>query len=127
MAETIPFIADADPQIASVAKEVLMEQLMDFDTSEADAVAAIKQLVQVNLEASDYESIMSSVGMFKTANKVDVALTVVDSGTDGALNALNQNLDFIFDEAAYESIKTREDIVRYGQEHGKDDFDFDFK
>lgn len=127
MAETIPFVADADPQIASVAKEVLMEQLMDFDTSEADAVAAIKQLVQVNLEASDYESIMSSVGMFKTANKVDVALTVVDSGTDGALNALNQNLDFIFDEAAYESIKTREDIVRYGQEHGKDDFDFDFK
>lgn len=127
MAETIPFIADADPQVAAVAKEVLMDQLMDFDARESDMVAAIKQLVQVDLESGYYEDIMSSVSMFKTANKVDVALTVVDSGTDGALNALNQNLDFIFDEAAYESIKTREDIVRYGQEHGKDDFDFDFK
>lgn len=127
MAETIPFIADADPQVAAVAKEVLMDQLMDFDASESDMVAAIKQLVQVDLESGYYEDIMSSVSMFKTANKVDVALTVVDSGTDGALNALNQNLDFIFDESAYESIKTREDIVRYGQEHGKDDFDFDFK
>lgn len=127
MPETVAMVADSDPQITAMAKEALMEQMMDFDAREADIVAAIKQLVQVDMEPGQYESMMFTVSSFKNSNKVDVALTVYDKGTEQAFEALSKNVDFIFDQSAYESIKTREDIVNYGKEHpdGKDDFDFD--
>lgn len=127
MPETLALVADSDPQISANAKEALMEQMMDFDAREADIVAAIKQLVQVDMEPGQYESMMFTVSSFKNSSKVDVALTVYDKGTAQAFEALSKNVDFIFDQSEYEGIKTREDIVKYGKEHpdGKDDFDFD--
>ena len=127
MPETVVMVADADPQITTIAKEVLMEQMMDFDAREADIVAAIKQLVQVDMEPGQYESMMFTVSSFKNSNKVDVALTVYDKGTDQAFEALSKNVDFIFDQSESESIQTKEDIIQYGKDHpdGKDDLDFD--
>ena len=127
MPETVALVADADPQITAIAKEVLMEQMMDFDAREADIVAAIKQLVQVDMEPGQYESMMFTVSSFKNSNKVDVALTVYDKGTDQAFEALSKNVDFIFDQSESESIQSKEDIIQYGKDHpdGKDDLDFD--
>ena len=116
--EAIGFMADADPQIAKEATKTAMELLMDFDATEADLVVAIKQLVKLeSLTPEQCETIMFTTSSFKNSNKVAVALEVYDAGTDKAMAALSKNVDFIFEEAEAESIRTRADIVKYGKDH----------
>lgn len=116
--EAIGFMADADPQVAKMATETAMDLLMDFDAREADLVEAIKVLVKLeSLTPEQCETIMFTTSSFKNSNKVAVALEVYDAGTDKAMAALSKNVDFIFEEAEAESIRTRADIVRYGKDH----------
>ena len=116
--EAIGFMADADPQVAKMATETAMDLLMDFDAKEADLVEAIKVLVKLeSLTPEQCETIMFTTSSFKNSNKVAVALEVYDAGTDKAMAALSKNVDFIFEEAEAESIRTRADIVRYGKDH----------
>ena len=119
MSEAVGFLADADAQVAKKAGETLIDMLMDFDATEADLVTAILQLVKMDsLTPEQCETIMFTTSSFqKNSNKVKVALEVYDHGTDNAMSALSDNVDFIFDEAAAESIQKREDIVKYGKEH----------
>ena len=119
MSEAVGFLADPDAQVAKKASETLIDMLMDFDATEADLVAAIMQLVKMDtLTPEQCETIMFTTSSFqKNSNKVKVALEVYDHGTDNAMNALSDNVDFIFDEAAAESIQKREDIVKYGKDH----------
>ena len=128
--EALGFLADPDPQVAQKAQNTIMEMMMDFDATEADQVAAIRQLIRLDsLTPEQCESIMFTVSSFrKTSNKVAVGLEVYDHGSANAMAALSNNADFIYEEAAAESIQTRSDIVKYGQDHpdGRDD-DLDIK
>ncbi len=116
--EAIGLMADADPKIAKAATQTAMDLLMDFDATEAELVVAIKELVKLEtLTPEQCETIMFTTSSFKNSNKVAVALEVYDAGTDKAMAALSKNVDFIFEEAEAESIRTRADIVKYGKEH----------
>lgn len=125
MAEAVAFLGDSEPQVVKAAQKTLMEQLMDFDATEADQVAVIRQLVKLDsLSPEECESIMFAVSSFhKTSNKVAVGLEIYDHGTENAFAALSKNVDFIYEEAQAESIQSRSDIVKYGKDHpdGKDD------
>lgn len=127
IAEMVGFLGDSDEVVEKSAADALMEQLIDFDVTEAQQLAIIQQLVKVNLSPENYESIAFTISSFKNANKVKAALAIYDSGTDGAMAALANNVDFIFDEAEAESIRTRDDIVKYGKEHPTDDADFEIE
>lgn len=125
--EMIGMLTDADGVVVQEAKDALMEQLVDFDTNEAQLLAIVEQLVKVPLSDANYESILFAISSFSNANKVRASLAICDTGTEGALAALQKNVDFVFDEAEAESIQTREDIVQYGKDHPDTQTDFDLE
>ena len=126
-AEMVGFLSDGDDVVVKNATDALMEQLIDFNATEAEQLAIIQQLVKVQLSNENYESIIFTVSSFRNSNKVKAALAICDTGTDGALAALENNVDFLFDEAEAESIQTRADIVQYGKDHPDTGTDFDIE
>lgn len=125
--EMLGMMADADDIVVKNATSSLMEQLIDFDVTEAQQLEIIRRLVTVEMSPENYESIAFTISSFKNVNKVKAALAICDTGTDGALAALSNNADFIFDEAEAESIQTRADIVQYGKDHPDSGTDFDIE
>lgn len=125
--EMLGMMADSDEVVVKNATSSLMEQLIDFDVTEAQQLEIIRRLVTVEMSPENYESIAFTISSFKNVNKVKAALAICDTGTDGALAALSNNADFIFDEAEAESIQTRADIVQYGKDHPDTGTDFDIE
>ena len=125
--EMVGMAGDADEVVVKSATDALMEQLIDFDATEADQLAILKQLVRMDLTVDQYESIVFTLSSFRNAAKVTGALAIYDHGTEGALAALRNNTEFVFDEAAAESISTRADIVQYGKDHPDSNTDFEIR
>ena len=117
LADLVGFAADADATVASTAIEALEELLWDFDSSPAQVAGAIQQIVSLSTDRAVVEPFVTEINDLPTALKVKTALHVVDSGNETALEVLDENRGFIFDDFEG-NIQTREDIVRYGEAKG---------
>ena len=117
IAETLGFLTDEDPTVSSAASSLLMDQLMDFDTTESDMMSIITQLAKMSLTSGELESILFTVSSFKTSNKVAATLALYDNGNANVRDLVIKNADFVFEEAEADSIQRREDIVQYGKDH----------
>lgn len=126
--ESLGFLTDEDPTVSEAASSLLMDQLMDFDTTEADMMTIIGQLAKMDLSSGELESILFAVSSFKTSNKVSATLALYDGGNANVKDLIIKNADFVFEEAEAESIQRREDIVQYGKDHPDGSgMDFDVK
>lgn len=115
--EMVALASDADPSVASVSLDALQDLLWDFDTNPQQIADALKQVVGLTEDKSIIEPFMFEMNDMPTAMKVDTALAVVDSGNANAIELLDENRTFIFDDFDG-SISTREDIVNYGKNKG---------
>ena len=117
LADLVGFAADADATVAGSAVEALEELLWDFDSTPAQIASAVQQIVSLSTDRAVVEPFVTEINDLPTALKVKTALHVVDSGNETALEVLDENRGFIFDDFEG-NIQTREDIVRYGEAKG---------
>jgi len=120
MPEVIEMAADADVDISSSALDALQDLLWDFDTTPQQIADALKQVVRLSTDTSVIEPFICEMDTMPLNMRVSAALSVFDSGNATAVECLQNNMDFVF-ENFDGSIKTREDVVRYGAEHAADD------
>lgn len=117
LADLVGFAADADATVAGSAVEALEELLWDFDSTPAQIASAVQQIVSLSTDRAVVEPFVTEINDLPTALKVQTALKIVDSGNATALEVLDENREFIFDDFEG-NIQTREDIVRYGEAKG---------
>ena len=124
LSEMVGFMADADAEVATYAKEKFQDALDDFTLSDREISAILKEVVKVEHDQEALDTYISQLSNMRNSVKVDTALAIVDSGNEDAVAVLENNLDFHFGagEGDYE-VKTREDIVQYGKDNpdGEDD------
>ena len=113
LAELIGLASDLDPMVSSTAIEALEEVLWDFDSSPQQIAGAVRQVVALSSDRAVVEPFLFELNDLPTQLKVDTALAVVDSGNAVAMEILEENKSFIFDDFDGE-IKSRDDIIRYG-------------
>lgn len=127
LSEMVGFMADADADVAAYAREKFQDALDDFTLSDREISAVLKEVVKVEHDQESLDTYISQLSNMRNSVKVDTALAIVDSGNADAVAVLENNLDFHFGagEGDYE-VKTREDIVQYGQDNpdGEDDESF---
>ena len=117
LADLVGFAADADATVAGSAVEALEELLWDFDSTPAQIASAVQQIVSLSTDRAVVEPFVTEINDLPTALKVQTALKIVDSGNTTALEVLDENREFIFDDFEG-NIQTRADIVRYGEAKG---------
>ena len=124
LSEMVGFMADADAEVATYAKEKFQDALDDFTLSDREISAVLKEVVKVEHDQESLDMYISQLSNMRNSVKVDTALAIVDSGNEDAVAVLENNLDFHFGagEGDYE-VKTRADIVQYGKDNpdGEDD------
>lgn len=124
LSEMVGFMADADAEVATYAREKFQDALDDFTLSDREISAILKEVVKVEHDQESLDMYISQLSNMRNSVKVDTALAIADSGNEDALAVLENNLDFHFGagEGDYE-VKTREDVVQYGKDNpdGEDD------
>ena len=124
LSEMVGFMADADAEVATYAKEKFQDALDDFTLSDREISAVLKEVVKVEHDQESLDMYISQLSNMRNSVKVDTALAIVDSGNEDAVAVLENNMDFHFGagEGDYE-VKTRADIVQYGKDNpdGEDD------
>jgi len=120
MPELIEMAADVDADISSSALDALQDLLWDFNTTPQQIASALKQVVRLSTDSSVIEPFIFEMDTMSMNLRVSTALAIFDSGNATAVECLQNNMDFVF-ENFDGSIKTREDVVRYGAEHAADD------
>ena len=114
--ELTQLAADESPEVAEVSLEAIQELLWDFDTTPRQVADAIALLVNITTDGQILSPFIFEMNEMPTAIKVETALVILDSGNQTAIDALGDNMAFVFDDFAG-NIQTREDIVQYGKDN----------
>lgn len=117
--ELLGLAADADPEVASMSLDALQEVLWDFDAQPQQLATAITMAVGMTTDRSIIESFVFEMNDLPVALKVSTALSIIDSGNVTAIELLDENRSFIFDDFNG-NINSREDIISYGERNGVD-------
>lgn len=117
--ELLGLAADADPTVASMSLDALQEVLWDFEAQPQQLATAITMAVGMTTDRSIIESFVFEMNDLPVALKVSTALSIIDSGNETAVELLEENRSFIFDDFNG-NINSREDIISYGERNGVD-------
>lgn len=119
LAELLGLAADVDPVVASASLDALQEVLWDFEAQPQQLASAITMAIGMTTDRSIIESFVFEMNDLPVALKVSTALSIIDSGNVTAVELLEENRSFIFDDFNG-NINSREDIIRYGERNGVD-------
>ncbi|MBR3221805.1 MAG: hypothetical protein IKF72_06170 [Kiritimatiellae bacterium] len=114
--ELAQLAADESPEVAEVSLEAIQELLWDFDTTPQQISEAIGLLVKMTTDGQVLNPFIFEMNGMPNSIKVETALVILDSGNQTAIDALGDNMAFVFDDFAGK-IQTREDIIQYGKEN----------
>ena len=114
--ELTQLAADESPEVAEVSLEAIQELLWDFDTTPRQVADAIALLVNITTDGQILNPFIFEMNGMPNSIKVETALAILDSGNQTAIDALGDNMAFVFDDFAGK-IQTREDIIQYGKEN----------
>lgn len=118
--ESLPELAqlatDESAEVAEVSLSAIQELLWDFDTTPQQISDAIAQLVRITTDGQILSPFIFEMNSMPNSLKVSTALTILDSGNQAAIDALGDNMAFVFDDFDGK-IQTREDIVKYGEDN----------
>lgn len=114
--ELVQLAADENQEVAEVSLEAIQELLWDFDTTPQQISEAIGLLVNITTDGQILNPFIFEMNGMPNSIKVETALVILDSGNQTAIDALGDNMAFVFDDFAGK-IQTREDIIQYGKEN----------
>ena len=114
--ELAQLAADENQEVAEVSLEAIQELLWDFDTTPQQISEAIGLLVKMTNDGQILNPFIFEMNGMPNSIKVETALVILDSGNQTAIDALGDNMAFVFDDFAGK-IQTREDIIQYGKEN----------
>lgn len=118
--ETLPELtelaADPNPEVAKISLEAIQEMLWDFDTTPRQIADALAQLVKLTDDVGIINPFVFEMSGMPNSMKVETSLMILDSGNKAAIEALSDNIAFVFDDFDGK-IQTREDIVKYGEDN----------
>ena len=114
--ELVQLAADENQEVAEVSLEAIQELLWDFDTTPQQISEAIGLLVKMTTDGQILNPFIFEMNGMPNSIKVETALAILDSGNQTAIDALGDNMAFVFDDFAGK-IQTREDIIQYGKEN----------
>ena len=92
------------------------ELLWDFDTTPQQIADAIAQLVKLTTDGQILNPFIFEMNGMPNSLKVSTSLVILDSGNKTAIEALDDNMAFVFDDFN-DKIKTRADIIQYGKDN----------
>ena len=114
--ELAELAADESPEVAEVSLEAIQELLWDFETTPRQIADAIALLVNMTTDGQILNPFIFEMNEMPNSIKVETALVILDSGNQTAIDALGDNMAFVFDDFTGK-IQTREDIVQYGKDN----------
>lgn len=114
--EFVQLAADADPEVSQASLAAIQEMLWDFDTTPRQIADAIAQLVKLTDDPMVLQPFIFEMVDMPSSLKVETSLVILDSGNNAAVEALGDNMAFVYDDFTG-AIKTRQDIVQYGKDH----------
>ena len=114
--ELVQLAADPEPEVSEASLAALQELLWDFDTTPQQIADAIAQLVKLTTDGQILNPFIFEMNGMPNSLKVSTSLVILDSGNKTAIEALDDNMAFVFDDFN-DKIKTREDIIQYGKDN----------
>ena len=114
--ELAQLAADESSEVSEVSLAAIQELLWDFDTTPQQISDAIAQLVKITTDGQILNPFIFEMNSMPNSLKVATSLTILDSGNQTAIDALGDNMAFVFDDFDGK-IQTREDIVQYGKDN----------
>ena len=114
--ELVQLAADPEPEVAEVSLEALQELLWDFDTTPQQIADAIAQLVNLTNDGQILNPFIFEMNGMPNSLKVSTSLVILDSGNKTAIDALGDNMPFVFDDFDGK-ITTRADIIQFGKDN----------
>ena len=116
MPELVQLAADPEPEVAEASLAALQELLWDFDTTPQQIADAIAKLVKLTNDGQILNPFIFEMNGMPNSLKVSTSLVILDSGNKTAIEALDDNMAFVFDDFN-DKIKTRADIIQYGKDN----------
>ena len=114
--ELVQLAADDSSEVSEASLAAIQELLWDFDTTPQQIADAIAQLVKLTTDGTILNPFIFEMNGMPNSLKVSTSLTILDSGNKTAIDALGDNMAFVFDDFTGK-IQTREDIVQYGKDN----------
>ena len=114
--ELVQLAADPEPEVSEASLAALQELLWDFDTTPQQIADAIAQLVKLTTDGQILNPFIFEMNGMPNSLKVSTSLVILDSGNKTAIEALDDNMAFVFDDFN-DKIKTRADIIQYGKDN----------
>ena len=114
--ELAQLAADESSEVSEASLAALQELLWDFDTTPQQISDAIAQLVKITTDGQVLNPFIFEMNGMPNSLKVATSLTILDSGNQTAIDALGDNMAFVFDDFDGK-IQTREDIIQYGKDN----------
>lgn len=114
--ELVQLTADPEPEVSEASLAAIQELLWDFDTTPQQIADAIAQLVKLTTDGQILNPFIFEMNGMPNSLKVSTSLTILDSGNKTAIDALGDNMPFVFDDFSG-TIKTRTDIIQYGKDN----------
>ena len=114
--ELVQLAADESSEVSEASLAALQELLWDFDTTPQQIADAIAQLVKLTTDGTILNPFIFEMNGMPNSLKVSTSLVILDSGNQTAINALGDNMAFVFDDFAGK-INTRADIIQYGKDN----------
>lgn len=114
--ELVQLAADENTEVSQASLAALQELLWDFDTTPQQIADAIAQLVKLTTDGQILNPFIFEMNGMPNSLKVSTALVILDSGNKTAIDALDDNKAFVFDDFN-DKIQTRADIIQYGKDN----------
>lgn len=114
--ELVQLTADPEPEVSEASLAAIQELLWDFDTTPQQIADAIAQLVKLTTDGMILNPFIFEMNGMPNSLKVSTSLTILDSGNKTAIDALGDNIPFLFDDETGK-IQTRADIIQYGKDN----------
>ena len=114
--ELVQLAADPEPEVSEASLAALQELLWDFDTTPQQIADAIAKLVKLTTDGQILNPFIFEMNGMPNSLKVSTSLVILDSGNKTAIDALGDNMPFVFDDFDGK-ITTRADIIQFGKDN----------
>lgn len=120
--DVMEYMADADEDVASDARNAFEQALQDCEMGDAQRSALVKAAMQAINDGEQIDSLLSQLNDMRNSVKVQTIESILDAGTEMAKQKMQEQLGDYTDS----EVTTRDELKKWAVENPDDEGDAEF-
>jgi len=120
--DVMEYMADADEDVASDARNAFEQALQDCEMGDAERSMLVKAAMQAINDGEQIDSLLSQLNDMRNSVKVQTIESILETGTDMAKQKMQEQLGDYTDS----EVTTRDDLKKWSVENPDDEGDAEF-